>query len=175
MKIVILAILVVSTALLSGSIVNAHVVVMDKNSDTTLLVHVTPADDPIAGEKSNIYLDIKTREANSYLPSNLLLAIADESQAINIVPFKIFGTTITAEYTFPAQGLYTISLKSQGGIPMQPIELEYSLRVSRGIGSEPPEKNTWGSSLITVGFIGFAILAILAVNNRRELSRFSRY
>lgn len=175
MKLLALFLLLLSaTSLSSLGIVSAHVVITDKSSGTALLVHVTPADDPIAGQKSSIYLDVTKQTTSKYSLPNLVLSVKDSSQIITPVPFQVSGTTVVAEYTFPTQGLYTITLESPENSSM-PIRLEYSLRVSRGVSAEPLKQSALGSSLITIGFIGLAVLTILAVNNRREIIHRSRF
>lgn len=165
-------------ALTARDAVSAHVLIVDQRTKVAAVFHTNPDDDPIAGETSELYFDIQDKTSDVRIPySGYELVVRDEAGNQSQVPVRAAGSTVIAEYVFPAQGLYELTLRSQPQYrAFQEVALQASLRVSRSAGVAPQTPNhAWASAGLAGGLLATAMLAILFLNNRRETIARSRW
>lgn len=113
---------------------SAHVVVQDDTGTAAAVLHVTPDDNPIAGELSDIFLDTQTARLSEKTHSFRLSITTPQQQQIT-VPITTKENSISGTYTFPAQGSYTIELFARPRASGEPVRhFQYTQTVSRGVG-----------------------------------------
>lgn len=138
----------------------AHVLKTDGNIGA--VVHINPEDDPIAGEKTTIYFDVKDKEGK-FSSENCLCIFKVSTKGQDIYMQTITGTV--AEYTFPARDMYTLELK---GTPkyegvFTPFTLTYDVRVERVTEINNTESDLSNSSYDSGSYLPYASLAILVI------------
>ena len=112
----------------------AHFTVHDTKTGMKALFHVTPDHDPIAGKESTVSFDFsKTSYKSKDFTYSLTVKATKGGEAV-AVPAEIVSNVVLAEYSFPSQGLYNITLDAEpkNGTG-QTSTLMYSQRVTRGI------------------------------------------
>lgn len=132
------------------------------------VLHVTPDDDPVAGELSGLVFDIQDQSVTNKTYS-FALQIIDLSGNSQIIPISINNSVISASHIFPAQGLYRIELR---GDPVntaeQPLTFTHSQLISRGsiLTHRPSPKFALAEIGLVTSSCGLAVLGILFWNNR---------
>lgn len=118
-------------SLLFTASAGAHV--LETEGTIGAVLHIDPDDDPIAGEKSGIYFEIKDK-TNRFKAQdcNCRLIIERAGQTIYDQPFT---RSEGGEFTFPARDVYTVKAvgvpKSSGAFDS--FQLSYDIRVQRGV------------------------------------------
>ena len=116
----------------SSQITSAHFDVEDAATGLKSNFHATPDHSPIAGKESVISYDFsKNGHQTNKFTYSLKINKTRENQIA--VPPSVTGNVVLANYIFPTQGLYTLSLTvtpkdSSGKVSV----LTYNQRVSRG-------------------------------------------
>lgn len=123
-----------------SGIASAHVLKVDKNIGVVL--HVDPADEPVAGEQTNFYFDIKDKQGR-YSPSLCECVVDIATQAGETVhQARLFTNTTQSglsvpgfSFVFPNRGIYKIvfSGKPVQAEAFQGFTLSWDLRVDKGI------------------------------------------
>jgi hypothetical protein len=130
----ILALLLV---LLSSTQAFAHV--LETDGPIGAVFHVSPDDDPIAGEPADFFFEFKDRE-NRFTPSqcDCTVAISQHNEEIFVSSLTAHSTDPNLEsasfsFTFPQKDIYTITItgKPMDGKAFTPFTLKYDLRVER--------------------------------------------
>lgn len=146
----------------------AHVVESDRGIGAVL--HIDPDDDPIAGEVSTFFFDIKDT-AGGYRENNCRcrLVIKQDGQTLYD---ELFNRPGGGTYTFPTRGIYSVAAVGSplSGNSFQPFNLEYTIRVERGEGIDVSSNRTAQRLPIVVGVIGailflFIFIRYKIVNN----------
>lgn len=126
-----------ATLLASPYPVSAHVLKTDK--DIGAVFHVTPDDDPIAGQESEFFFEIKDK-TNKFSPDKCNCQVAIQQNGQTIFNQSIFHSQHSSDpsasgftYTFPEKAIYTLIVTGNpsDGISFQPFTLTYDLRVDR--------------------------------------------
>lgn len=138
-------------------VASAHVLITDESGKTGAILHINPDDDPVAGEQSNLFFDIQSR--NSLEGATLTIQQVE-------VPIIIDANTVRATYVFPSQGAYVITLKTQSETFVQ------NQRVSRGISNTNLGKPryVWAEIALIVCSVGLISMLIVIFNRRREIA-----
>lgn len=176
MKKLIAGIILLGLILLPTS-AKAHVLITDTQRQTGAVLHITPDDDPIAGEPSDLFFEFDGTKISYRTHSFNLSAITSSGQATSI-PMHAQGNTISAEYTFPSQGVYTLSVLAEPILAgEQRFEFSYTQRVSRGVvlATQPSKQHHWAYLAIVAGASGLLVLGILTYNNRKEIIAYSKF
>jgi hypothetical protein len=150
----------------------AHVLVVDHQSNIAAVLHSNPDDDPVAGQTSQLFFDVQDAKSNAHIPyAAYQLVVGDESGNKIFVVTHAYGSTVSAEYTFPSQGLYQLSLRSNPAYyGLQKVSLDTSLRVSRGAGARLDRpRHDWATDSLIVAAVLMVLLLITGFNNRREI------
>ena len=150
----------------------AHVLISDDTKSIGAVLHVVPDDDPIAGQQSNLYFDIQTQKINKDT-AKLTITDTAASEAAN-VPIKVDSNSVTADYTFPVQGVYRLSLTVSSD---KTYTFNYSQRVSRGVTGSALDKPTYPLANLALVFCGtaFLFLLIILLNHRKEMWKHSTF
>lgn len=171
-RILIGLLLLVGCTLLLPQKVLAHVLISDDTKSIGAVLHIVPDDDPIAGQQANLFFDIQTQKINKDT-AKLTITDTATSEAAN-VPVKVNDNTVTADYTFPVQGVYRLSLTVSSD---KTYSFNYSQRVSRGVMGSALDKPTYPLASLALVFCGTAFLFLLIIlfNHRKELWRHSTF
>lgn len=161
--------------LLLPSIASAHVLVKDQAGSTGALLHIIPDDDPVAGEPATLFFDVRDPSI-AKSGASTRLTIYDEQNKSLEVSSTLQGSSVSATYTFPRQGLYIIKLviKQNGRTTHTFVE---SQRVSRGIinGETMPSAPAWAEVGIIFSGIAAVCAAIITFNRRKTISEYSKF
>lgn len=152
----------------------AHMFSKDAETESGAVLHITPDDDPIAGENSLFVFDIENAPPPN--PSIVaMLTIADDQNHAAAVPAHLNEHMVKAEYTFPSQGLYTITLTlEQNG--QQTHNFTQSQRVSRGtlINETASSKPLWAGLGALASGVAAVIVAFIAFYRRKVINSYSK-
>lgn len=172
-KCLMLFVLSLVTSLLFINPVSAHVLVTDQTNSQGAILHIIPDDDPIAGEKADLYFDMQDDLAAK--ATAISLTISNDQKNETLVKVRREGSLVTAAYTFPAQGVYTIRfvVTSNG----QNYSFSQAQRVTRGVSLSSLEKPSyaWAQVLFIGSMVGFAVLAIIIFNRRVAIAKQSTF
>lgn len=167
-KIVLLLLLFVGLNVLLSKPAFAHVLIGDDTKTVGAVLHIVPDDDPIAGQQSSLYFDIQNTKLNE---NNTKLTITNlaTNEAVN-VPIKVEKSSVNADYTFPTQGVYQLSLTANSD---KNYIFNYSQRVSRGVIGSTLDKPTYPLATIALIFstTSFLFLLIIMFNHRKEIKK----
>ncbi len=144
----------------------AHVVIRDETNSVGAVLHITPDDDPVAGDKANLYFSI---ENQSLVRSNVTIAITDEATGqIANVEASMNSSSVSAEYVFPSRGVYSINLKVSG---VENYNFSYTQRVTKGTGSSSLPEQEYPLAKATLLFSGMALIftVIVLINRRKDI------
>jgi hypothetical protein len=151
---------------LQGGTASAHVVLQSTSANRAgAVLHISPDDDPVAGEPSELFYDLKNAQ-----PHNATLIVTAAGGYRTSQPVFVDGTTINAKYTFPAQGTYHLSLRAfgaQGG-----YFFEYDQAVTRGKLAAAPAgpQHDWATPMFVAAACALAVVIIVGINNRRGIA-----
>ncbi len=170
--------LVAVVALASTQTAFAHVLLVDRQANIAAVLHVDPGDDPVAGQPSRLYFDIQDDKSYVRIPYSVYrLVVTDESDQETSVVTHAVGSTVAAEYTFPAQGLYRLSLRTAPNFASgQKVSLEDSIRISRGgVAMSGSDRYPVANAALVISVVAVALLIISAINNRQEIGKISKF
>jgi hypothetical protein len=155
------------------AIASAHVFVMDDTMTSGAILHISPDDDPIAGEKSTIYFDTQDKILGEKNTAFSLRVIGVDGK-ISQVDTKKDGTLVTAQYIFPTQGVYTIAFAttSRG----KSYIFEHVQRVSRGASTSALDRpvHTWAEISLISAVVLFSVLCIVGIARRKDIAAQSK-
>ncbi|RYX78440.1 hypothetical protein EON76_06110 [bacterium] len=158
---------IVSVQLFSAPAAHAHVLLTDSKNRVGAILHVSPDDDPIAGQPSRIFFDIQS-DLSGVSENTTRLTVTDET-ATTIVPVTVRGSYISTDYTFATQGAYQLKLT----VPTRKSELLFTTtqRVSRGLSNNQPHPaQSWAKSVVISSLCAIFILGIVAFNRRKNIA-----
>lgn len=152
--------------------VAAHVLISDDTKSIGAVLHVVPDDDPIAGQQSNLFFDVQTQKINK-ADTKLTIVNTTTGQTAS-VPIKVDASSITADYTFPSQGVYKLSLSVGSD---KTYTFNHSQRVSRGAIGSVSDKPTYPFARLALVLCGtlFLLLLVVMFNHRKEMWRHSTF
>lgn len=172
-KIIVAMLFFVTGLLFLAFPVSAHVLKTDKNIGA--VVHIDPEDDPIVGEQTTIYFDVKDTEGKFSI-ENCLCIFKVTKNGQDVFMQTINGTT--AQYNFPEKNIYTLELK---GTPkfegaFTPFTLTYDVRVERtnttsSTNEQSPESNYFLNHIPHIGLIFIVVIvcaAVIYLENRKK-------
>ena len=170
MKRIVLCVVGMLTILLLASPVRAHEYYEAESGTATVVMHVTPDDDPIAGNESKIYFDIGSVDLTSNQYS-ITVSIRNPDGAEVTVPAKSTGQTVQASYTFPVVGTYQIELGlSPRNVELSAVSATQDIVVSRSIDHKDSKVSAITASIIGFGLSFCVLVGTLLVLKRKELA-----
>ena len=155
---------------------SAHVLLQDSRHTMGAVLHVSPDDDPVAGEPSSLVFDIQDQTITSKNYS-FTLQIFDPAGSPQVIPTSINDTTISAAYIFPAQGLYRLELRADPiEAAKQPLTFTHNQLISRGLASAngPSPKSEVAEIGLIASSCGLIVLGIIFWNNRTAIRKMMR-
>ena len=171
-KLVIFGALALMVMLAPVESASAHVFVPDETKVRGAIVHITPDDDPIAGQKATIYFDVQ----DSILKpdSTVALVIQGEGSREEMTA-KFDDSLATFAYTFPSQGVYELVFSVNTG--SNAYTFKQSHRVARGaaVNALDQPSHEWARITLLASGIGFALMLITVINRRREIAKQSTF
>lgn len=167
-KLVLVATAALGCVFMLSSSASAHVLIIDESKSIGAVLHVVPDDDPIAGQQANLFFDIQTQKINKDT-AKLVITNATTGE-INRVPIIIDASSVTADYTFPTQGVYNLTLTVSSD---KTYTFSHSQRISRGVTNSALDKPTYPLASIALVFcaITFLLLLVILFNHRKEIWR----
>ncbi|HJQ07939.1 MAG TPA: hypothetical protein VJ836_00485 [Candidatus Saccharimonadales bacterium] len=163
----------IAVLLLPGS-VSAHVLIKDQVGGAGAILHVNPDDDPIAGERATLFFDIRDNSINPE-SSRARLTIIDDQGVAAVASSEVLGSSVSANYVFPRQGLYELKLVITRGDKTIHIFMQ-SQRVGRGIIGSVTASSAlaWAETGIIFTLIAAAFTVIIVFNRREAIKRYSK-
>lgn len=151
----------------------AHVFVTDETNTKGAVLHIVPDDDPIAGQPATLYFDGQDGIITD--DSEIRLTVQAQGGVADTIGMKKNKTTATADYTFPVQGVYKVSVIVKNSD--QTYVFHHSQRVSRGVAGESlsAAHTEWAKVLLIAGLVGLCVLGIVAYNRRKAIARQSTF
>lgn len=168
-KLIASVVLGVSLVMLLTPKASAHVLLTDKHTGSSAILHITPDDDPEAGKDAELYFEIQsTVPKNTY--DEYRLYITNDTGEITELAVHATDTGVSTHYVFPTQALYKLELKNPV-TKNRSFDLMYSLRVSRGVatGSSQVTEFGWTEPVMVFTVGAAALLLIVGFNNRKEI------
>lgn len=162
-----------ATVLLFSFVSVQHVQAHTLETDTSVgaVLHITPEDDPVVGEITDFFFDIKDK-TNKFVPADCdcIASILQGGQEVYSQP--LFQSSVNPSmqdasfsYTFPERNVYTIRIsgkpRSQGSF--EPFTLEWDQRVARistnpeAAASEQKTPDIWRWVFSGLGIGGFGL------------------
>jgi len=154
----------------------AHVLISDDTNQIGAVLHITPDDDPIAGEPSTIFFDIQNNAATKETHS-FTLTIIHEDGTQDTAPISVSKNTITSEYVFPSQAVYTLLLSADPvDTSQKSLYFRHAQRVSRGIAPSSMAEKTymWAEVGVVGSLCGLIVLGIITFNRKETLAAYIR-
>lgn len=134
-KIFILLISLLGFVLVPESRAAAHVVARDESSNSGVLVHSTPNDDPIVGIQSELFFELQddTLSTKNFIYTIEVLSPNNTKELITT--YVLGDKTIGAKYTFPQIGSYRFLLEGKpsyiSGISPRTVRFTHTQYVQR--------------------------------------------
>jgi hypothetical protein len=174
---ILLFVLVMSVFIFVPRTTYAHVLIRDDNTGVGAILHITPDDDPVAGQKAQLFFDIQDKNAVFRVPySAYQLFVTDENGVQAAIQIQNTDNTLAADYVFPARGAYKLTLTSGNYLKANKVQIDYSLRVSRGVGSDSVSRSTiWPQLGVVASLASVAVLMTIGFNNRKDIWRKSTW
>lgn len=148
----------------------AHMLKTD--GDIGAVIHVDPDDNPIAGEQSQLYFDVKDK-TGKLSPKNCecTVHILQGDRTLTSIPLYRDSSQVNREhavatYVFKTRGIYTILLegKPQHENDFQPFVLSYDIRVERESQSEEKDSSERDHKKNIIDqAVPYAIVSLIAV------------
>ena len=162
--------LIFCLVLFTPAAAQAHVLQRDSSGKIGALLHITPDDNPIAGEQSNIYIDLQPLPPGEL---TVVLEITTAGGSSEAVAAELVGSGARAQHTFPAQGVYELRLTITSN--SDTYALAFTQRVSRGVGSaDVQQTHSWAEAVLFVGAAAAIILAVLFFSHLPTILRHIR-
>ena len=155
----------------SSQTAQAHFDVEDSTTGLQSNFHVTPDHSPIAGKESVISYDF-SKNGHQTDKFTYSLKINKIREPKIVVPTNVTRNVVLADYVFPTQGLYTITLTVTPKDSSSMVSvLTYNQRVSRG---EVAEHKGFGLFEIGVFAVVFGAIGIVFVITFKDILKKNR-
>lgn len=162
-----------------SQITYAHV--LKTSGSVGAVVHVSPEDDPIAGEPTDFFFEFKDKEGK-FKPDNCdckVVILKSGQEAYSSPLFQNNAdpslTNASFSYTFPEKDIYKVKVVGNPTTPgaFEAFNLEYDIRVARESENTKSSQNTTAEPEKKTGFLywvsthiphligGFIVLALL--------------
>ena len=154
-----------------GTTSSAFAHVLKTNGSVGAVMHVTPDDDPIAGEKSDFYLEFKDTE-NKFNPKNCDCVITISQSGEEIFSQQLFtnnadsnSSQASFSFTFPKRDIYTITItgKPTRESVFQNFTLSYHVRVQQEADTLKPNTEKAQQPPWFMTHIPHVVLIIIAI------------
>jgi hypothetical protein len=158
-------------AILLPTTANAHALIMDTSKTVGLVLHISPADEPVLGEQSTLYFDIQDIAAPSKRTASL--TISSEADKVVTLPVVSQDNSLSASYTFTKAGIYTLKLSVVQ--PNKTYVFEHVQRIGDSTTHlSSAQSKEWAKLGLTVAASLLAILIIVAINRRALIATQSK-
>lgn len=161
---------------MSTASAKAHVLIADTTNEIGAVLHISPDDDPIAGEPSELFFEIQSK-AVSVNSHSFVLTVTDSVGVKVYVPINPTGNTVSATYTFHSQGVYTIVLLAEPlSSSAKTLAFQQDQRVSRGEISDNHTQPSfmWAEMGIAGSVCSILVIGIVVWNRRSALASYVR-
>ncbi len=173
--------------LITPELALAHI--LKANGSVGAVLHVSPDDDPIAGQQSDFFLQFKDKK-NAFIPGNCDCTVSIKQAGKEIFSQPLFEgndnptlDNASFSFAFPQRDIYLLIISGQpkGVGTFEPFTLTYDIRVAREAGSVETKTNTngfidWTSKHMPhlIGSFFIALFVIFAIIRERVASQKSK-
>lgn len=159
--------------LLMPGTADAHVLLRDESKKIGAILHVSPADDPIAGSQSNLLFDIQLPDTDLRQLKARLEITDVEGQRVRM-PVTLSGSSGGVDYTFPVQGAYQLKMTVESSDAT--YVFNYAQRVTRGVSGSALDNQSyaWAEAVLVGCGVLMMLLLILYLNNRYAIAAQSK-
>jgi hypothetical protein len=165
----------VACVYLFGGSAHAHVLIADDQRQMGAVLHITPDDDPIAGEPSTISIAIQQTGISEETHAYRLHISSDQGQEGD-VPLQVAKGSVTASYVFPSRGVYRLifTLEPLSG-KGQTVTFRQAQRISRGdsAGTLQTATSLWARLALTGSVCGLLVIGFVVFNKRKILTAYA--
>ncbi len=161
------ALLTLAVLALAPAQASAHVFLRDDTGSSGLVLHVSPDDDPVAGEKATMFFDL---QGSGRTYDFILTVTTPDDERIEVPVARMGDASVRADFVFAVRGQYGLELvatdRETSGAPLR---FASSLAVTRGTGgtSAGAERHTWAEiTLVMAGTVLVVVMALLVVRWR---------
>lgn len=148
----------------------AHVLLTDGSIGAVL--HIDPADDPIAGQPATFFYDFKDKEEKFDI-SRCECQVSITKDKVNLITDFLIPTQTggSFNYTFPEKGVYTVILtgKPLDGRAFQSFALADTIRIERVSKQSNTVWQTIVGHFLHVGLIVIGFITFLVLDTRERL------
>lgn len=183
-KLIYVSLLCLLAFLFNAPLTKAHT--LKTSGSVGAVMHVSPEDDPIAGEQSDFFFEFKDKN-NKFKPENCDCTFAILQSEKEIYTQPLFAnstdpslTNASVSFTFPQRDVYKIKIDGKPkSADFEAFTLEYDIRVSRvseslqgqqGDTQTQPQENWFLSHIphLIGGIVAFVVLGFVLVQANRK-------
>ncbi|HVZ66669.1 MAG TPA: hypothetical protein VG917_00225 [Patescibacteria group bacterium] len=181
MKIKILFLIIIFSLFLPS---HAFAHVLKTDGTIGILMHVSPDDDPIAGQQSSFFFDLKDTTGKFKSQNcDCNISIIQDGKKISTQPLAIATDNQNLSsagyyFTFPSRGIYQVEIDGKStNNSFNKFKLTYDVRVDRvsqtNTNDQQTENNSTGNlpRIAFAAVIGFALIfLVLKLTKRKEVT-----
>lgn len=169
MKYVAIGIVALLCALIPAQLVFAHVLITDDTGTYGAILHIDPADNPVAGQSATLILDTQQ------LTGSTTIAISDTTGHTTTLAARTVGSMAEVHYTFPSQGVYSLVFTVHRG--HQAYTFRESQLVSQGTVAQPLAQvhHEWARALLVASLAGLGLLIAILLGRWHMIAHQSTY
>lgn len=148
---------------------SAHVLITDRSNTRGAILHLTPDDDPVAGQEATLYFDTQTQT------NAVSVSIQNKDGEVSSKTMGLDGTLATTQYVFPAQGVYRLTFTAKSD--NRDYTFTQNQRITRGKTASALDKPTYTWAEITLIICGILFLLLLFTvwDRRKDIARQSKF
>lgn len=164
--------LAVLLAAVSSQPAHAHTLIADDSKTKGAILHLTPDDDPIAGQPSTLFFDVQNTATDTDAVVTLTVKKDGEQAEVQA---KLDGSLATFDYTFPSQGVYSLVFSVPSSDRTYTFTVDW--RVSRGVVASALDtpRHTWAEMALLASGVGLALLVVTMLGRWRYIWRQSTF
>lgn len=162
----------------------AHVFYTDTTGTYGIIMHAVPDDDPIAGEMTDFYIEVKDPSITGSDYAYRFNIVNENNMQTTVLVQKRGERSLHASYIFPEQGTYLLELIAYPitddrrlDESRENIVFHYNQRVSRGTIGSPLDspRFVWAEFGMLAAGCGIVVLGIIVVNRSERIARFTKW
>lgn len=156
---------------------SAHVLVTEETDHFGAILHLSNGDEPIAGETTGIYFEVKS-PVNLQTAKSELVITSQDGGIMESVLLRAEGKTLSGAFIFPIRGTYTLNLTitQSNTTDTAALSFAYPVRVTRSVEKAEPSPHVplWAQLGVVVCVWAVLALVILAYKRRHLISERSK-
>lgn len=170
----IFAFLLLTALWFAPALAEAHVVLRSDGGEAAVgVLHISPGDDPVAGEESIMYLDVSADGFNA--EAYELTASIDADGRVDYPAVQIAGSALLRiDYTFPQTGVFHIKITARPRVEGREMIFEHTQRVTRGRNkASVAHENGWAEAVVIGAAASLFAILVIVINRWRLIRDFT--